>query len=120
MHLRLTPQYVVAVALAAVALLASTATARPLPPDLRAEAATSSLAGTHAPRQDLRGEHARDAAAHPRVLPPTTVAPAEPKPLPPADTDGGTDTWLILLAGLAGAGIVAAGTTTAVRARRVA
>jgi hypothetical protein len=118
MNLRLTPHYIFALALLTVALLASSAHARPPAADLRSEAPTSSLAGTHAPQQDLRGEMARSAATDPRPFPEAAVAPAAPKALPSADTDGGVDTWLVLFAAFAGAGVVAAGTAGAVRSRR--
>ena len=105
---------------------------------------TSSLAGTVSPGQDLRGEHARDAAraitqapAAPRQdlrgemardaarpVPVTTTGPSQPAPAPKslpalADDGNGPQTWLIL-AGIACAAIAAAGTAGAVRHRRLA
>ena len=134
------PRSVLGAAIAASLLLASPALAKPMPPDHRAEAQTSSLAGTTAkqdlrgehardaarvvthapPKQDLRGEHARDAARPPvaPVAPPVADA---PKTLPAADDNGSRpDTWLLVVIGLAGALIVAAGTSGLVRARRTA
>ena len=74
MHLRTTPQHILAITVAAAALFATPAMARAADSDLRASAKTSSLAGTPAPGQDLRGERARDAA---RTL--TEAAPAVAK-----------------------------------------
>jgi hypothetical protein len=137
-------------AIAATLLLASPAMAKPVDTDHRAAAPTSSLAGTVSPArhlggtptQDLRGEHARDAAravtvaapkqdlrgeraleaAYPSPKPVTPVAAAPvAKPLPAADTGGSRpDTWLLLLIGLAGCVLAAGGTAGVVRTRRTA
>jgi hypothetical protein len=80
-----TPRRTVISLLAAAALLigATTASARP-----QYDAPTSSLAGTTTPRQDLRGEHARDAAnarqiaAEMRHFEPTPVVLSKPVPAP--------------------------------------
>ena len=125
--------------LAATLLLAPPSPAKPVDPYVDVEAATSSLAGTTtkqdlrgehardaaraithaAPKQDLRGEHARDAARTPAT--PVAAAPEAPTSAPVADTDGSRpDTWLIVAIGLAGAIVIALGTTGAVRARRPA
>ena len=73
-----------------------------------------------APKQDLRGEHARDAARPPvtQAAPPATSG---PKALPATDDNGSRpDTWLLVAIGLAGAVIVAAGTSGLARVRRTA
>ncbi len=93
--------------------------------DLRGEhardaAATVTLASPAAPTQDLRGEHARD-ASRPPVTPAAPPATGAPKALPAVDGNSSRpDTWLLVALGLAGAVIVAAGTSGLVRARRIA
>jgi hypothetical protein len=138
------PRSVLGAAIAASLLLASPALAKPMDPDHRAEAPTSSLAGTVTAKQDLRGEHARDAArtithaapagpkqdlrgehardaSRPPVAPAAPPVASAPKALPAADDNGSRpDTWLLVVIGLAGAVIVAAGTSGLVRARRTA
>jgi hypothetical protein len=98
------------------------------------EGRTSSLAGTASPKQDLRGEYARDAARAAEtdtsfqvgqptwpIHPAPAVAPAKPKSIPAANTDGGDDLWLVLGIGLAASGIVAGSAAGVVRrTRRVA
>jgi hypothetical protein len=118
MSLRPISRSVVAAAIAAGLLAAPAAQARVADEGSRAAAQTSSLAGTVTPKQDLRGEHARDAA---RLTPVPMTLPADPeKALPaPATDDDGPQTWLILL-GLTGAAIAAGGTAGAVRHRRLA
>jgi hypothetical protein len=137
MFLRFISLPLLGAALAATLLFASPSPAKPVDPYVDVEAATSSLAGTtsrqdlrgehardaaraitHAPpKQDLRGEHARDAARTPAT--PVAAVPEAPKPAPLADTGGSRpDTWLIVAIGLAGAIVLALGTTGAVRARR--
>ena len=138
------PRSLLGAAIASSLLLASPAMAKPMPMDQRAEAPTSSLAGTvtakqdlrgerardaalavtHAapagPEQDLRGEHARD-ASRPPVTPAAPPVASAPKALPAAGDNGSRpDTWLLVVIGLAGAVIVAAGTSGLVRARRTA
>lgn len=113
------PRSVLGAAIAACLLLASPAMAKPTA-DLRTEAPTSSLAGTAAPKQDLRGEHARD-ASRPPVTPVAQPAASAPKALPAVDGNGSRpDTWLLVAIGLAGAIVIAAGTSGLVRARRTA
>jgi hypothetical protein len=138
-----TTRSLLATAIAASLLVATPALARTTDDGARAAARTSSLAGTVSPGQDLRGEHARDAARavtitpatprqdlrgeHARDAARTTPMPATPpadtpaqpvKALPVADSDGGLPaTWLLVLAGLAGAAL-AAGGTVRVRAQR--
>jgi hypothetical protein len=135
------PRSVLGAAIAASLLLASPAMAKPVDTVHRSEAPTSSLAGTVTPKQDLRGEHARDAAraithappkqdlrgehardaARPPVAPAAPPAASEPKTLPAADDNGSRpDTWLLVAIGLAGAVIVAAGTSGLLRVRRTA
>jgi hypothetical protein len=133
----------VAAALAAGLLAAPAAQARVADEGNRSATQTSSLAGTVSPGQDLRGEMARDAArtdsqAAPVTAPKqdlrgemardaarpapvvTTSGPVEPAPKTvPAGDDDGPQTWLILL-GLTGAAIAAAGAAGAVRHRRLA
>jgi hypothetical protein len=128
MHITL--QNAILAALVALALAATPALARPADHADRYDSPTSSLAGTTQPRQDLRGEQARDAARAaeqpaPRVVTegPTAAAKAIPraaKPIPAAShTDG--EPWLVLgivlgTAGLAGVAAVAATRHTRVRA----
>ena len=144
MSLRPTRRSFAAAALAASLLAAPAAGARTPDEGTRDAAPTSSLAGTVSPGQDLRGEHARDAArvithAPPapgqdlrgemardaaRPVPVTTTGPSQPAPAPKslpalADDGNGPQTWLIL-AGIACAAIAAAGTAGAVRHRRLA
>jgi hypothetical protein len=143
MSLRSTSHSLLGAAIAATLLLASPALAKPVDADLRVAAGTSSLAGTPAPKQDLRGEHARDAeraitqaspkqdlrgehardAARtpPMWASPDASAPVAAKSAPVADAGGGRpETWLIIAIGLAGAIVLALGTTSAVRARSAA
>jgi hypothetical protein len=103
---------------------------------------TGSLAGTTEEmfkKQDLRGEQAKDAAVQAakdaKLAPGQPVFPTYHEPLPPralnisapATNDDGSDVgiWLLLLSGLAGAGIAGGGAAGLVRhsrlrARRVA
>jgi len=124
-----------AAALAASAIAAPAASAMPAPPDMHASTAQAAAAKAQA-RQDLRGEHAKDAALHPRksqaVDAPgatavdsqsnvTPVAPGQPtwalnpKPLPPptqtasvASSDDGID-WAAVGIGIAGTLLVMGG-----------
>jgi hypothetical protein len=138
------PRSVLGAAIAASLLLASPAMAKPVDTLHRGEVQTSSLAGTVTAKQDLRGEHARDAArtithappaapkqdlrgehARDASRPPVTAAapPAAsaPKSLPAADDNGSRpDTWLLVAIGLAGAIVIAAGSSGLARARRTA
>jgi hypothetical protein len=123
MHLSL--HYAVIAALVALALAATPALARPIDSPDRDDSPTSSLAGTTQPRQDLRGEHARDAA---RAAEQPQTAPVywsydyqAPTPHPATATapDDGTDAPAIggaILGGL----ILAAGAVVATKSRRVA
>ena len=140
-----TPRSLLGAAIAACLLLASPALAKPVDVVTRTASPTSSLAGTVSPGQDLRGEHARDAAlavtqaapkqdlrgehardaARPAPIRATPVAtdPAPARSAPDAGTDtdtGGIDTWLVVLLAATGAAIAAAGTAGAVRLRRTA
>jgi hypothetical protein len=132
---RTTLQHTLAAALAAGIVAATPALAAPTDRVDRYDSPTSSLAGTITPRQDLRGEHARDAAraAETQIMPEQPTWPTHPapvvkaaKPAPaPATASGDDDIWLVLGIGLAATGIVAAGAAGAgrryrVRARRVA
>jgi hypothetical protein len=119
-----TPRRTVISLLAAAALLigATTASARPLydAPD-RADSPTSSLAGTTTPRQDLRGEHARDAARADQIaaqMRSFTPAPlVAPKPAPaPASSDG--TPWAIIGISLFAALVAFGGAVMYVRAPR--
>jgi hypothetical protein len=103
-----TPRRTVISLLAAAALLigATTASARPL-----YDAPTSSLAGTTTPRQDLRGEHARDAAnarqiaAQMRQFKPVPLVAPKPAPAPaPSDEMPWAVIGLSLFAALVAAG----------------
>jgi hypothetical protein len=137
---RSTLKHTLAAALAASALVAGPAVAKPMDngpaaSGNRSEMQTGSLAGTtdQTPAQDLRGEHARD-AARAQIAPGQPTWPADPTPLlapaAPAkasSSGGGSDdtVWLVLGIGLAGAGIVAGSAAgvarrSKVRARRVA
>jgi hypothetical protein len=123
MHITL--QNAILAALVALALAATPALARPVDRADRYDSPTSSLAGTTQPRQDLRGEHARDAA---RAAEQPQTAPVywsydyeAPVPHPATATapDDGTDAPAIggaILGGL----ILAAGAVVATRRRRVA
>jgi hypothetical protein len=141
MSLRSTSRSLLAAGIAASLLASAPALARTADEGVR----TSSLAGTASPRQDLRGEHARDAAraiTHappagpsqdlrgehardaarltpmPVTLPPDAQAqPAKALPATTNDDGGRATTWLIVLVGLAGAAI-AAGGTAGVRSHR--
>ena len=115
-------------ALVALALSATPALARPVDHTDRYHSPTSSLAGTSQPRQDLRGEEARDAARladqpAPHVVTegPTAAAKAIPraaKPVPaPAHTDG--EPWLVLGIALGAAGLAGLGTAAMTRRTRV-
>ena len=113
-----TPRRTVISLLAATALLigATTASARPL-----YDAPTSSLAGTTTPQQDLRGEHARDAANAPQITaqmrhfqPAPLVA---PKPAPaPASSDG--TPWAVIGISLFAALVAVGGAVMYVRLPR--
>jgi hypothetical protein len=123
MH-RSTLRHMLVAAFAASALLTSTAIAKPVERADRFESPTSSLAGTTesnlAPKQDLRGEHARDAArvhvapsrgnavywAYDYQAPKPASRPASAPAAKPHDTD---NLWLVL--GIAfGASAIYAGT----------
>ncbi len=137
---RNTLKYSLTAALAASAVAASPALARPIDTVDRSADRTSSLAGTtSSPHQDYRGERAQDAAwqaAHPQPKfqpgqPTWSLNPAplpKPEPATPATANGGggdDDVWLVLGIGLAGIGLAAAGTAglarqSRVRGRRVA
>ena len=135
------PRSVLGTAIAASLLLASPALAKPADVDARHAALTQRHADTDSPKQDLRGEHARDAArdithaapkqdlrgehardaARPPVTPAAPPATSGPKALPATDDNGSRpDTWLLVALGIAGAVIVAAGTTGLARVRRTA
>ena len=120
--------HTIGAALAAAALLASPAAARPVDAAKPAERSTSSLAGTVSPRQDWRGEFAKDAAraaeienttGRPAPVFRTAPAPVEHKTAPAAPTGNAGDTWLVLGIALAGAGIVAGGAAGAARTHRL-
>jgi hypothetical protein len=111
-------------ALAATAMAASTAAAEPVD---RYDSPTSSLAGT-TEKQDLRGEHAQDAARFNGQMPSRGTPPVysyeAPKPSPvsaPAakPTGGDTEPWLILAIGLGATGIVAGSAAAVTRRSRV-
>ena len=130
---RITLQHTLAAALAASIVAASPALAKPTDRVDRFDSPTSSLAGTTSPGQDLRGEHARDAAraAEMQVQPGQPTWPTDPVPVvkpapaaPAAESGNDDDVWLVLGIGLAATGIVAGAGGVArryrVRARRVA
>ena len=136
MSLRSTSRHLLAAAIAASLLASTPALARPadegVPPraiphappvkqDLRGEHARDAARAIPiplAPLQDLRGELARD-AARPAPVPVTPAAGTQAQPAKslPATDDGRNRTWLIVLVGLAGAAI-AAGGTAGVRSHR--
>jgi hypothetical protein len=136
-------KYTLAATLAAGAVAASPAMAEPIDTSVnRADSPTGSLAGTTEEMfktQDLRGEFAKDtafqAAKDAKLMPGQPVFPTYHDPLPPrsvnasapATNDDGSDVgvWLLVLSGLAGAGLVGGGAAgiarhTRLRARRVA
>jgi hypothetical protein len=134
---RSTLKYGLVAALAAGTMAASAAQARPTDRADRFDSPTSSLAGTTT-GQDLRGEHARDAARlaeQPQDLrgehaqdaarfngrPMRTQSgrvPAPVKVVPAAKTGGGDDDlWLVLGIGLGTAGIVAGSAVAMTRSR---
>jgi hypothetical protein len=83
-----------AAALAASAIAAPAATAMPAPPDMQASRAQAAQAQQG---QDLRGEHAQDAALHPRKsqavdAPGATAADSQSKSTPVAP---GQPTWAV-------------------------
>jgi hypothetical protein len=104
--------------LAAAALLvgAATASARPL-----YDAPTSSLAGTTTPQQDLRGEHARDAAnarqiaAQMRNFEPAPLVTPKPAPAPVPSDD---TPWAIIGISLFAALVAVGGVVMYVRLPR--
>jgi hypothetical protein len=104
--------------LTAVALLAGGTTASA---HNRADAPTSSLAGTTTPRQDLRGEHARDAAradeiaAQMRSFKPAPLV--APKPAPAATPSAGTP-WAVIGISLFTVLVATGGAVLYVRASR--
>ena len=84
-----------AAALAASAIAASAASAMPAPPDMHAS--TAQAAAKAQQRQDLRGEHAQDAALHPRTAqavnaPGASVVDSQSKSTPVAP---GQPTWAV-------------------------
>ena len=126
---RTTLQHSLVAALATSALVASPALAEQTDRVNRYSSPTSSLAGTVSPQQDLRGEHARDAAraAEPQVEPRQPTRPIHPVSAakPVIETGNDDDIWLVLGIGLAATGVVAGSAAGAarhyrVRARRVA
>jgi hypothetical protein len=141
MH-RSTLKYTLTAVLATGAIATSPALAMPIDgPVNRADSPTGSLAGTtekNLHKQDLRGEHAKDAAIQAakedKLQPGQPVFPSyvtplpKPKPVPASApvTDDGDDVgiWLLLLSGLAGAGLAGGGAAgiarrSRLRARRV-
>jgi hypothetical protein len=107
-----------AAALAATAIAAPAATAAQ-PPDMHASTAIAAAAAQQ--RQDLRGEHAQDAAQHPRKAQASLLAasPGHPSesgnvaPLPPltaqaTQSDDGVD-WMTIGLGVAGTLLVLGG-----------
>ena len=107
-----------AAALAATAIAAPAAAAEP-PADMHASTAIAAAKAQQ--RQDLRGEHAKDAALHPRktqasLLPTSPGHPGESgnaKPLPPVTaqvtrSDDGVD-WMTIALGVAGTLLVFGG-----------
>jgi hypothetical protein len=123
MHITL--QSAIIAALVALALAATPALARPVDRADRYDSPTSSLAGTAQPRQDLRGEHARDAALaaeQPQSAPVywsyAYEAPA-PRPATAAAPDDGKDVPAVGGA-IVGGLVLAAGAAVAARRRRVA
>jgi hypothetical protein len=134
MSRRITLQHTLVAALAASIVAASPALAKPTDRVDRFDSPTSSLAGTSSPGQDLRGEHARDAAraAEMEVQPGQPTWPTNPEPVvkpakavPALETGTDHDVWLVVGVGLAATGIVGAGAAGAarrnrLRARRVA
>jgi len=106
-----------AAALAATAILAPAAAADP--PDMHASTAIAAAEAQQ--RQDLRGEHAKDAAQHPRKTQASLViaSPGHPSesgntaPLPPvtaqATKSGGGVDWTTIALGVAGTLLVFGG-----------
>jgi hypothetical protein len=142
MH-RSTLKYALTAVLATGAIATSPALAMPIDePINRGDSPTGSLAGTtekNLKKQDLRGELAKDryfqAATPDKVQPGQPVFPSyvpalpKPKPVPASApvTDDGDDVgiWLLVLSGLAGAGLTGGGAAgiarrSRLRARRVA
>jgi hypothetical protein len=142
MH-RSTLKYALTAVLATGAIATSPALAMPIDePINRGDSPTGSLAGTtekNLKKQDLRGELAKDryfqAATPDKVQPGQPVFPSyvpalpKPKPVPASApvTDDGDDVgiWLLVLSGLAGAGLAGGGAPgiarrSRLRARRVA
>jgi hypothetical protein len=140
---RSTLKYTLTAVLATGAIATSPALAMPIDgPVNRGDSPTGSLAGTtekNLKKQDLRGELAKDryfqAATPDKVQPGQPVFPSyvpalpKPKPVPASApvTDDGDDVgiWLLLLSGLAGAGLAGGGAAgiahrSRLRARRVA
>ena len=148
MKRRTTLKYTLTAALATSVLAASPALAKPVDePSNRADSPTGSLAGTtsYTPGsetpvgQDLRNEFSKDAAIQAakdeKLMPGQPVFPSYHDPLPPrslnastpanANDDGGdVGIWLLVLSGVAGAGLVGGGAAgiarhSRLRARRV-
>jgi hypothetical protein len=127
-HMHLTLHSALIAALAGLALAATPALARPIDHPAPYYGPTSSLAGTSQPRQDLRGEHARDAARlaeqpAPRVVTegPTAAAKAIPRAANPVPVSADTDSepWLVLGIGLGTAGLAGVGAAAMSRRTRV-
>jgi hypothetical protein len=133
---RITLKHALVAALAAGTLTASPALGKPTDRIDRYASPTSSLAGTTSPKQDLRGEYARDAARAAETETqfqvgqptwPVHPAPAakpvkavRSAPSPNHDGGGSDDVWLVLGIGLAASGIVAGSAAgVARRTRRV-
>jgi hypothetical protein len=139
MRPRTTLQHTLVAGLAASVLAASPALARPIDRVDRFESPTSSLSGTVTPRQDLRGEHAQDAAraaAQPQDLrgehardaarlaqQPTNIRPesvAKPAKFVPAPENGtDDDIWLVLGIALGATGLVAGSAAAVTRRSRL-
>ena len=123
--------HVLVATVAASAMAASTAAAKSVDRVDRFDSPTSSLAGT-AEKQDLRGEHARDAARFNGQTPSRGTpqvywsydyeAPkpsAHPNAAPASKPTDDTDVWVILAIALAATGIVAGSTFVVSRRSRV-
>ena len=108
-----------AAALVATAIAAPAAAAAAQPADMHASTAIAAAKAQQ--RQDLRGEHAKDAAQHPRKTQASLIvaSPGHPsesgnaKPLPPAaaratTSDDGVD-WTTIALGVAGTLLVFGG-----------
>jgi hypothetical protein len=114
---RTTLLHMLVAALAVSVLAASPALARPVDRIDRFDYQTAGVAATTSAPQDLRGEHARDAARAAESQSKPTASPVRGVPVRSSGAD--EESWYILVIGLATIAIAAAGAAGIARRNRL-